>query len=58
MEDPTPRDADALDPGVERRITLRVRHSQALTSLMEQRDDLRGVLPLADFVDDAVRWSA
>jgi hypothetical protein len=40
------------------RELLRVRHSAALTTLMETRSDLRGVNAWADFVDDAVRWSA
>jgi hypothetical protein len=42
----------------DQRELLRVRHSAALTSLMETRADLRGVNAWADFVDDAVRWSA
>lgn len=40
-----------------RRAALRDRHAQGLTRLMDKRDDLRGILPLADFVDDAVRWT-
>ena len=36
---------------------LRSRHAQGLTTLMDARTDLRGVHALADFVDDAVRWS-
>ena len=47
-----------LDRIREQRLRLRIRHSQALTSRMEAREDLRGVHALADFVDDAVRWSA
>ncbi len=39
------------------RATLRTRHTHALTTLMDERADLRGVHALADFVDDAVRWS-
>ena len=42
----------------EQRERLQTRHSHALTSLMGTRGDLRGVHALADFVDDAVRWSA
>lgn len=42
----------------ERRAQLRLRHAQALTSLMEERSDLRGVHALADYFDEAVRWSA
>jgi hypothetical protein len=40
------------------RAELKTRHSHRLTALMEARADLRGVHALADFVDDAVRWSA
>jgi hypothetical protein len=39
------------------RVRLRSRHAQGLTTLMDARADLRGVHALADFVDDAVRWS-
>jgi hypothetical protein len=53
MEDPT-----TPDRNLEQRAQLRLRHSQALTSLMEERSDLRGVHALADYFDDAVRWSA
>ena len=42
----------------EQRAQLRTRHAQALTSLMEERTDLRGVHALADHLDDAVRWTA
>lgn len=42
----------------EQRTLLRTRHSHNLTRLMEARADLRGVNAWADFVDDAVRWSA
>ncbi len=40
------------------RAELRTRHAQALTSLMDERTDLRGVHALADHFDDAVRWTA
>ncbi|CAN5381398.1 hypothetical protein BH11ACT8_BH11ACT8_13410 [soil metagenome] len=40
------------------RLTLKSRHAQSLTKLMDERSDLRGVHALADFVDDAVRWTA
>jgi len=52
--DPT----DTVDRSLERRAVLRTRHAQSLTRLMEERADLRGVHALADFVDDAVRWTA
>ena len=41
-----------------RRAALKDRHARGLTSLMSQRDDLRGVNALADLVDDAIRWTA
>ena len=49
---------DTLERLREQRAQLRLRHTQALTALMEERDDLRGVHALADYFDDAVRWSA
>ena len=56
MADPT-KDRDH-DRAREQRDRLRSRHAHALTTLMEERTDLRGVTALADLVDDAVRWSA
>ncbi|TYL49679.1 hypothetical protein FXB39_11905 [Nocardioides sp. BGMRC 2183] len=49
---------DASTLAQARRNELRDRHARNLTTLMTERDDLRGVHALADFVDDAVRWSA
>ena len=46
------------DRTLSRRAALRNRHAAGLSRLMEQRHDLRGVHPLADFVDDALRWTA
>lgn len=40
------------------RTSLKSRHSQALSKLMDEREDLRGVHALADFVDDSLRWTA
>ena len=40
------------------RLASRSRHSQALTRLMTEREDLRGVHALADLVAEALRWSA
>jgi len=61
MDHPTAPDRE-LDREIDRlrqqRTQLRLRHAQRLTSLMEQRSDLRGVHALADYFDDAVRWSA
>ena len=48
----------AYDELLEKRNQLRLRHAQALTSLMDERTDLRGVHALADHLDDAVRWTA
>lgn len=47
-----------IDQLREQRTELRLRHSSALTRLMEEREDLRGVHALADHFDDAIRWSA
>ncbi len=63
MENPIAIDpATTIDQRLERirvqRAALRLRHSQALARLMEEREDLRGVHALADFVDDSLRWSA
>ncbi len=46
------------DPRRAQRAALRTRHAQGLLKLMDERRDLRGVHALADFVDDAVRWTA
>lgn len=46
------------DRVAEQRALLRLRHSAALTNLMVERTDLRGVHALADTIDDAIRWSA
>ncbi|MCH1869070.1 hypothetical protein [Nocardioides sp. CFH 31398] len=62
-----PRPADTVvDPKIDsqldrlsaQRERLVTRHSHRLRDLMEAREDLRGVHAMADFVDDAVRWSA
>ncbi|MCL8025519.1 hypothetical protein [Nocardioides bruguierae] len=47
-----------LDRLADQRENLRLRHSQRLAELLEQREDLRGVNALADFVSASVRWSA
>lgn len=59
MENPTTTDRDReLDRVVNQRHSLKFRHASALSKLMTQREDLRGVYVFADFVDDSVRWSA
>ena len=65
MADPTttaPGSVRDLDTELERiraqRTALKLRHSRALSRLMAQREDLRGVHALADLVSDSLRWSA
>jgi hypothetical protein len=55
---PASRPEDEFETAREKRAALKVRHAKSLTTLMNERDDLRGVHALADFVDDAVRWTA
>jgi len=59
MEDQTPANG-AIDSegGRERKGTLKSRHARALAELMGEREDLRGAHAFADFIDDALRWSA
>ena len=56
-ENPTP-ETDTLDQRRQARAALKNRHAKNLIRLMDERDDLRGVHALADFVDEAVRWTA
>ena len=59
MENPTVHPLDQrIDRAVAQRNKLKSRHAEALSKLMDERDDLRGVLPLADFVDESLRWTA
>jgi hypothetical protein len=51
-------DEQTIDQLREQRAKLRLRHAQAITALMDERSDLRGVHALADYFDEAVRWSA
>jgi len=56
---PTADTADVgTDPKALARAALKSRHSQGLSKLYTDRDDLRGVHALADFVHDSVRWTA
>ena len=61
MADPTTTNGD-FDTQLERiraqRAALKDRHSQALSRLMNEREDLYGVHALADMVSDSLRWSA
>ena len=59
MDDATTNTQDAEpDRAQQRRHALESRHAQALTRLMDERTDLRGVHALADLVSDSLRWSA
>ena len=51
---PADRDLEKLA----QRGSAQSRHTQALAQLMGDREDLRGVHALADFVDDSLRWTA
>ena len=42
----------------DQREQFRLRRVQALTALLESRQELRGVSAVADHLDDAVRWTA
>ena len=61
MADPTTTKRD-FDTELERiraqRAALKDRHSQALSRLLAEREDLKGVHALADLVSDSLRWSA
>lgn len=41
-----------------RRERLEPRHAREIVELLERKGELRGVHAMADFLDDAVRWSA
>ena len=58
MDEQTGTQPTVVDRLAEQRALLRVRHAAALTALMEERTDLKGVHALADQLDEAVRWSA
>ena len=65
MADPTSTDRELtrdLDIELERirsqRAELKNRHARALSRLMSDREDLKGVHALADLVSDSLRWSA
>lgn len=50
--------ADPTTTERERAQELKNRHAHALSQLMQEREDLRGVHALADMVSDSLRWSA
>lgn len=41
-----------------RKTDMQVRHARELVSLFARHSELRGVHAMADFFDDAVRWTA
>lgn len=41
-----------------RRERLESRHAREIVELLGRKEELRGVHAMADFLDDAVRWSA
>jgi hypothetical protein len=51
---PGPPDAD---PHADRKVRSAARHALAVTSLLDRHPTLRGVSPLADHVDESVRWA-
>ena len=65
MADSTSTQAGAgydMDAQLERiraqRAALKDRHSEAVSRLLAEREDLKGVHALADLVSDSLRWSA
>lgn len=53
MSDPTPH-----DELVARRALSVARHTASVTHLLDEREELYGVAPMADLIYDAVRWTA
>ncbi|GGO89260.1 hypothetical protein GCM10011584_18230 [Nocardioides phosphati] len=41
-----------------RRQRLEPRHAREIVELLGRKEELRGVYAMADFLDDAVRWTA
>ena len=63
MADPTSTNRELardLEPEQARsqRSELKNRHARALSRLLAERADLKGVHALADLVSDSLRWSA
>jgi hypothetical protein len=53
----TPEATDLTD-ALTRRERLEPRHAREIVELLGRKEELRGVYAMADFLDDAVRWSA
>ena len=61
VADPTTTQPDVdirLEELRAQRAELKDRHARALSRLMTERADLKGVHALADLVSDSLRWSA
>lgn len=54
----TPTAADAREVALTRRERLEPRHAREIVELLGRKEELRGVYAMADFLDDAIRWSA
>jgi hypothetical protein len=53
-----PENRDVIDEVLVARQQRQARHSLELSSLLAQREDLRGVYAPADLVAEALSWSA
>jgi hypothetical protein len=47
-----------IDPRQARREEATARHALHVAALLDRREELQGVLGLADLVHDSVRWAA
>lgn len=56
--DLTTPEAVAAAEALTRRERLEPRHAREIVELLGRKEELRGVHAMADFLDDAVRWSA
>lgn len=54
----TPEAVAASTDALTRRERLEPRHAREIVELLGRKGELRGVYAMADFLDDAVRWSA
>ena len=55
---PATSEATAQTESLTRRERLETRHTREIVELLDRKNELRGVHAMADFLDDAVRWSA
>ncbi|WP_205473399.1 hypothetical protein [Nocardioides sp. SYSU D00038] len=54
----TTNDQQADDALRVRREQVAARHASGVAGLYQRRDDLAGIVPMADLVEEAVRWTA